>query len=122
MTDLAGDNYPLVVSIPLRGRCNVNSFVTIAGLSKKQQFPSPCGEDVMSTSPSLTPQSGSSEKRVSIPLRGRCNVNKNGSRRGEIEFAFGEFPSPCGEDVMSTAGLQLLPKVSKCFHPLAGKM
>ena len=79
------------VSIPLRGRCNVNVYEALANDANKE-FPSPCGEDVMSTKIDILEVDKST---VSIPLRGRCNVN-----------------------VVKI--ILLIKELS--FHPLAGKM
>ena len=67
------------VSIPLRGRCNVNLKEDEDTAMNIIRFPSPCGEDVMST----------------------------GSLMSEDGKGFVWFPSPCGEDVMSTKNYQL---------------
>ena len=144
--------FVIFVSIPLRGRCNVN--VDESTKQPAEAFPSPCGEDVMSTllEGEITApyravsiplrgrcnvNSRSSVKRrslpqVSIPLRGRCNVNKGTkskmmqwllvsiplrgrcnvnweSNDNTLEDSW-EFPSPCGEDVMSTLASETLTK------------
>ena len=66
---------PLIVSIPLRGRCNVNGFNGTSIHTRRGMFPSPCGEDVMSTQRGLSVLPAHGTISVSIPLRGRCNVN-----------------------------------------------
>ena len=88
------------VSIPLRGRCNVNQAKCNNHSAEcRQWFPSPCGEDVMSTLEEIGVTEEDFED-VSIPLRGRCNVNALNSVKKVAPSR--KFPSPCGEDVMST--------------------
>ena len=144
MKPLPNSSMTTSVSIPLRGRCNVNGcymvqkprnvlvfpspcgedvMSTIRGYSYKPQpslFPSPCGEDVMSTLHSAL-QPRSLMIWVSIPLRGRCNVNLKRATRKNLT-SIKKFPSPCGEDVMSTFLGTEDQKPVGCFHPLAGKM
>ena len=71
---------------------------TQVGIQQKAMFPSPCGEDVMSTTV-VQSKVSSMKGLVSIPLRGRCNVNLTFLN---MMNRLSEFPSPCGEDVMST--------------------
>ena len=64
------------------------------------------------------------ESVVSIPLRGRCNVNNFvWDEASDLLPNWLKFPSPCGEDVMSTGvGLVISGLNFSGFHPLAGKM
>ena len=94
----AAASFKEVVSIPLRGRCNVNAELN-ADYLNQPLFPSPCGEDVMSTWGSTL--MFETTATVSIPLRGRCNVNLYIPEKGDTLLP--AFPSPCGEDVMSTS-------------------
>jgi hypothetical protein len=106
---------PPVVSIPSRGRRCVNKICKTKGLGYSM---------------------------VSIPSRGRRCVNQATSPSVKLPSGFhplsgktlcqrfflftckrrhSKFPSPLGEDVVSTYRLSICPSVANCFHPLSGK-
>ena len=122
LTKIILNSITISVSIPLRGRCNVN----LLGWSLQKNrsphgFPSPCGEDVMSTL--IQGYGHTLHIQVSIPLRGRCNVNKTCGRASSHKLpATVSIPLRGRCNVNCYGFPKLWWRDWARFHPLAGKM
>jgi hypothetical protein len=83
-----------------------------------QLFPFPLGEDIVSTTPNVIQYEWI--RRFPSPLGEdivSTQLNLNVNTRSQTRF-----PSPLGEDIVSTSYTSIIKgHVSDCFHPLSGK-
>jgi hypothetical protein len=99
------------VSIPSRGRHCVNNTTGTYNGTVRGTFPSPLGEDVVSTSFSCIAIVLNQD--VSIPSRGRRCVNTLYRHQVSCDL----FPSPLGEDIVSTINMQASTACSNSLFP-----